>query len=98
MENSDDCPQRRAIIGAGAVGVEFASIFGRFGSQVTLIEMLPRMQELFRDWNALENTPFEGVSVLPRTLTPYIQAQADMAHAAEGDEVFENEKRRPLAQ
>ena len=30
------------------------------------IEMLPRMQELFRDWNALENTPFEGVSVLPK--------------------------------
>jgi hypothetical protein len=54
------------------------------------IEMLPRMQELFRDWNALENTPFEGVSVLPRQLVPYIQAQADMAHPAEGDEVFEN--------
>ncbi len=54
------------------------------------IEMLPRMQELFRDWNALENTPFEGVSVLPKQLVPYIQAQADMAHTAEGDEVFEN--------
>ena len=54
------------------------------------IEMLPRMQELFRDWNAIENTPFEGVSVLPKQLVPYIQAQADMAHPAEGDEVFEN--------
>ena len=54
------------------------------------IEMLPRMQELFRDWNAMEHTPFEGVSVLPKQLAPYIQAQADMAHPAEGDEVFEN--------
>ena len=36
-------PKHLAIIGAGAVGVEFASIFQRFGSQVTLIEMLPRI-------------------------------------------------------
>src|SRR5205823_4885558 len=31
------------IIGAGAVGVEFASIFKRFGTDVTVIEMLPRL-------------------------------------------------------
>lgn len=36
-------PKTMAIIGAGAVGVEFASIFNRFGTQVTLIEMLPRI-------------------------------------------------------
>jgi dihydrolipoamide dehydrogenase len=32
-----------AIIGAGAVGVEFASIFNRFGTKVTVLEMLPRL-------------------------------------------------------
>jgi dihydrolipoamide dehydrogenase len=31
------------ILGSGAVGVEFASIFRRFGSQVTIIELLPRI-------------------------------------------------------
>jgi dihydrolipoamide dehydrogenase len=31
------------IIGAGAVGVEFGSIFRRFGSEVTIFEMLPRL-------------------------------------------------------
>ncbi len=31
------------IIGAGAVGVEFASIFNRFGTKVTVLEMLPRL-------------------------------------------------------
>jgi dihydrolipoamide dehydrogenase len=36
-------PQSLAIIGAGAVGVEFASIFKRYGSQVTILEMLPRL-------------------------------------------------------
>lgn len=36
-------PKTLGIIGAGAVGVEFASIFKRFGSNVTLLEMLPRL-------------------------------------------------------
>ncbi|MEK7406835.1 MAG: dihydrolipoyl dehydrogenase [Acidobacteriota bacterium] len=36
-------PGSLAIIGAGAVGVEFASMFHRFGSKVTLLEMLPRI-------------------------------------------------------
>src|SRR5579884_1225231 len=36
-------PKSIGIIGAGAVGVEFASIFNRFGSKVTLLEMLPRL-------------------------------------------------------
>ena len=36
-------PKSLIIIGAGAVGVEFASIFKRFGTEVTVIEMLPRV-------------------------------------------------------
>jgi dihydrolipoyl dehydrogenase len=36
-------PKTIGIIGAGAVGVEFASIFNRFGSKVTVLEMLPRL-------------------------------------------------------
>jgi dihydrolipoamide dehydrogenase len=36
-------PKSLGIIGAGAVGVEFASIFRRFGTQVTILEMLPRL-------------------------------------------------------
>jgi len=37
-----EIPKSLVIIGAGAVGVEFASIFERFGSKVTVLEMLPR--------------------------------------------------------
>src|SRR5271165_118643 len=36
-------PKTMGIIGAGAVGSEFASIFNRFGTKVTIFEMLPRL-------------------------------------------------------
>ena len=41
--NLTGIPKTLGIIGAGAVGVEFASIFARFGSKVTILEMLPRL-------------------------------------------------------
>ena len=39
-------PPTMAIIGAGAVGMEFADIFHAFGAQITLIEALPRILPL----------------------------------------------------
>jgi dihydrolipoamide dehydrogenase len=39
----EEAPKSIAIVGAGAVGVEFADIFSAFGSKVTLIEALPRI-------------------------------------------------------
>ena len=38
--NLDTLPKRLTIIGAGVIGMEFASIFNRFGSEVTVIEYL----------------------------------------------------------
>jgi dihydrolipoamide dehydrogenase len=38
-----EVPKTLVIMGSGAVGVEFASIFARFGSDVTIIELLPRL-------------------------------------------------------
>ena len=38
--NLDTLPKRLAIIGAGVIGMEFASVFNRFGSEVTVIEYL----------------------------------------------------------
>ena len=40
---SPRCRSRSRSSGSGAVGVEFASIFRRFGSEVTVIELLPRL-------------------------------------------------------
>lgn len=39
-------PESLAIVGAGAVGCEFADIFNAFGTRVTLIEVLPRILPL----------------------------------------------------
>jgi dihydrolipoamide dehydrogenase len=39
-------PRSLVVIGAGAVGMEFASVFARFGSAVTVIELLPRVLPL----------------------------------------------------
>jgi dihydrolipoyl dehydrogenase len=39
----DSVPARVAIIGAGAIGCEFASTLADFGTEVTLIEALPRV-------------------------------------------------------
>jgi dihydrolipoyl dehydrogenase len=39
-------PKTLLILGAGAVGVEFASIYNSFGSAVTIVEMLPRILPL----------------------------------------------------
>jgi dihydrolipoamide dehydrogenase len=38
-----EMPKSLVIVGAGAVGVEFASIYRSFGCEVTIVEMLPRL-------------------------------------------------------
>ena len=38
----DSIPKSLIVIGSGAVGVEFASIYKSFGAEVTILEMLPR--------------------------------------------------------
>jgi dihydrolipoamide dehydrogenase len=38
-----DVPRRIAILGGGVIGVEFASILGHFGSEVTIVEMLEHL-------------------------------------------------------
>jgi dihydrolipoamide dehydrogenase len=39
----EQVPRRLVVLGGGIIGCEFASIFSRFGSEVTIIEMLPTL-------------------------------------------------------
>jgi dihydrolipoamide dehydrogenase len=42
----EQAPGSMAIVGAGAVGCEFADVFNAFGTKITLIELLPRILPL----------------------------------------------------
>ncbi|NJO83901.1 MAG: FAD-dependent oxidoreductase [Blastochloris sp.] len=41
-----EVPKSLLVVGAGAIGVEFASMFNSFGSAVTIVEALPRLVPL----------------------------------------------------
>jgi dihydrolipoamide dehydrogenase len=43
MLSINQVPKSLIVIGAGAVGMEFASLFRTFGSEVTIVEFLPRV-------------------------------------------------------
>jgi len=63
-------PKEMLIIGAGAIGVEFAYIYNAFGTKVTLVEMLPRILPVEDDevGDALEKSLIkQGIRCLTNT-------------------------------
>ena len=65
-----EIPKSIAIMGSGAVGVEFGSIFRRFGSDVTIIELLPRIVPVEDDAVSAElerSFKKQGIKVLTGT-------------------------------
>jgi dihydrolipoamide dehydrogenase len=63
-------PKSIVILGSGAVGVEFASIFRRFGSDVTIVELLPRLVPIEDDAVSAElerSFRKQGIKVLTGT-------------------------------
>jgi len=69
-----EVPQSLIVIGAGAVGLEFASIFARFGTAVTVLEMLPRVLPL-ED----EEISAEAGKLLGKQMTIYAGAKTEAA-------------------
>jgi dihydrolipoamide dehydrogenase len=69
-----EVPKSLIVIGAGAVGIEFASMFARFGSTVTVIEMLPRILPL-ED----EEISAEAHKVLGKQMTLFTGAKTEAA-------------------
>lgn len=41
--NIEDVPEKMVIVGAGAIGLELGSVYSRLGSNVTFVELLPRI-------------------------------------------------------
>ena len=74
-----EVPKSLVIMGSGAVGVEFASIYRRFGSQVTIIELVNRLvpvedeavsTELEKSFKKQGITVLTGTKVTKATSTP----------------------------
>ncbi|NIM18903.1 MAG: dihydrolipoyl dehydrogenase [Candidatus Latescibacteria bacterium] len=64
----EEIPKSLAVIGAGAVGMEFASIFASFGTEVHVVEILPQVLPLEDEDVAAElEKSFKGRGVLIST-------------------------------
>jgi dihydrolipoamide dehydrogenase len=75
-------PKKLVIIGAGAIGVEFAYIYGQFGTEITLIEMMERMlpvedEEVSSRLEAIFKK--RGIKVCTKTRTDKVEATANGA-------------------
>lgn len=73
-------PKSIAIMGSGAVGVEFASIFKSFGADVTIIELLPRLVPVEDEAVSAElqkSFKKKGINVLTGTKVTSAKAVAD---------------------
>jgi dihydrolipoamide dehydrogenase len=72
-----EVPKSIVVIGAGAVGVEFGSIYRRFGSDVTIIELLPRIVPLEDEAVSAElQRAFRKQGIRVHTGTKVTRAQA----------------------
>jgi pyruvate/2-oxoglutarate dehydrogenase complex dihydrolipoamide dehydrogenase (E3) component len=102
----DEPPRSLAVIGAGAVGIEFAQIYARFGTRVTVIEVLPRiLPNEDHDAAAAIAPVLEGEGIRLRPGTTLERAEHDGrrwtltpsdGEAIEADEVLVAAGRRPV--
>jgi dihydrolipoamide dehydrogenase len=95
-------PKSMIVIGAGAVGVEFASLYRSFGSDVTLIEALPRLvpvedeevsKELLRSFkkkgiNCFVNTKVEKVEKTKDGVAVTFTPQGEKQQRLEAEKVL----------
>lgn len=72
----EEIPESMVVVGAGAVGVEFASIFHRFGTRVTLVEALPQLLPVEDEEVAAElEKSFRKQGIDVRTATRLVGAE-----------------------
>jgi len=96
-----EIPKSMIIVGCGAVGVEFASVYRSFGSEVTLIEALPRLvpvedeevsKELLRSFkkkgiNCFVNTTVEKVEKTKDGVAVIFTPQGEAQQRLEAEKV-----------
>jgi len=73
-------PQKMTIVGSGAIGVEFAYFYNAFGTEVTLVEMLPNILPVEdKDISDVVTREFKksGIKILTETKTEDIEIRGD---------------------
>ena len=92
-------PKSVVIIGAGAIGVEFATIWHSYGVEVTIVEMLPRLVPLEDEEVSAELTKAFGkkkIGVLTGHRVVSVQATADgvevKVSSEQGEKVLQAEQ------
>lgn len=92
-------PQSVILIGAGAIGLEFATIWSSYGSQVTIVEMLPRIAPLEDEEISAELTKAfnkRGIKTLAGTRVQSIETTESgvkvLVNNADGEQTLEAEQ------
>ena len=105
-------PKTLVIVGAGAVGVEFASVFNSFGTQVTVLEMLPRVTPVEDDEISAElekSLKKKGIQIFTQAKVDSVKKDAQgatvsftdkagKAQTVSGEKVLMAVGRRPLTE
>lgn len=92
-------PASVVIIGAGAIGLEFATVWNAYGTEVTMVEMLPRIAPLEDEEVSTELQKAyakRGIKCLTGTRVQKVETTADgvrvTVSAADGEKVLEAEQ------
>jgi len=75
-----EAPKRLVVVGAGAIGMEFAYVFRAYGAEVTIIEMLPHVLPLEDEDTAAEAAKAfkrQGINILVNTRTEAVEVGDD---------------------
>jgi dihydrolipoamide dehydrogenase len=89
----DRIPESMLIVGAGAIGCEFASFFAELGTQITMVEMMPQMlpledERLAKQFQGVYRK--RGIQVLLKTKVETIAQYANdhvLAKLSDGSEI-----------
>ena len=81
-----ELPRRLCIVGAGVIGMEFASVFNRFGSEVTVIEFLKECLPM------LDSDIAKRLRKLMEKRSIKFNLQCGVKRIADGQVFFENKK------
>ena len=95
----ESLPRSVVIIGAGAIGLEFATIWNSYGAEVTLVEMLPRIAPLEDEEVSKELSKAfakQGIKVLAGTRVERVEVLKTgvkvMVSGADGGQTLEAEQ------